>query len=200
MAHLPVIAQTFRVALEWHHSNGQIAVNVIHIHTAGAGKLASDVQENLDDNISSNMWLTVSSGAVVTAIAITPLDGVSATLTSAPAVPAGWTGGASGDFSPATATLIKETTALRGREHRGRVFLPFTAESQMSDGVIDPTTAASVTTAWNGFQGAIEVDADTPMGICVASYKLATQINVSSFLCESLAATQRRRQGRLRGS
>jgi hypothetical protein len=200
MPALPVIAQTYRVALNWRTSGGQIAVNVIHIHTAAAGVNAVDIMENLDDSVGSNMWLGVSSSAVVTLVAITPLDGVTATSDFAPAVPAGWTGGSSGDFSPATAILVKETTALRGRSHRGRVYLPFAGEPAISDGTLDGTIAATMTTAWTGFQAAIAVDATTPMSICVASYKLATQIAVDTFNVEALVATQRRRQGRLRGA
>jgi hypothetical protein len=200
MPALPVIAQTFRCALNWRSSAGQIAVNVIHIHTAAAGKSAADVFENLNDDMGSNAWLTVSSTAVVESVSITPLDGVSATVTFAPTVPAHWTGGQAGDFSPATSTLIKETTSLRGRSHRGRIYLPFTGESVMSNGIIDPTTVATMSTEWNALQGVLAADALTPMSICVASYKLATQIAVDTFFVEGVAATQRRRQGRLRGA
>lgn len=200
MPALPTIANTFRVALLWQSANGQTAVNVMHIHTNTSGKVPLDVMENLDDNAGSNLWLSVSSTAVVKEIQITPLDGVSATVGFAPATPASWTGGQSGDFSPATAVLVKLTTAHRGRTARGRLFLPYTGESAMSDGNLDSGIQSSMQTEWTAFNGAIASDADTPMSIVVASYKLATIENVTSFFVEPVLATQRRRQGRLRSA
>jgi len=200
MATLPVIADTFRCALNWTTSGGQIAVNVIHIHTVTSGKTAADVDEVLEDQVGSNLWLSVSSTAQVTDIAITPLDGVSATQHFVPAVPAGWTGGQAGDFSPATAAIVKIPTDQRGRSKRGRVFLPFTGESVMANGVLDNTTRSSMETQWNTFQAALKADPDTPCFICVASYKLASQREPLALSVEHLLATQRRRQGRLRGA
>lgn len=199
MPALPVIADTYRVALNWLSSTGQIAANVIHIRTRASGHTAGDVMENLDDNAGSNLWLSCSSSAVVKDVAITPLDGSSATVHFSPASPGAWTGGQAGDFSPATSAIVKLTTSLRGRSHRGRIFLPFTGESVMSDGVLDSTTAASMNTEWTAFAGVIGADADTPMDIVVASYKLAQANIVDFFNVEGLLATQRRRQGRLRG-
>lgn len=200
MPALPVIANTFRVALNWRTSGGQIAANVIHIETAASGKLASDVDEVIEDAVGSGLWLSASNSAQVTDIAITPLDGTSATQHFTPGTPAAWTGGQAGDFSPASSAIVKFTTLLRGRSFRGRFYTPFTGESVMSDGMLDGTTAASMTTEWNSFMANLQGDPTTPCGIVVASYKHAVATDIVAFNVEGVLATQRRRQGRLRGA
>jgi hypothetical protein len=200
MPALPVIADTFRIAMHWTDGAGQNAVNVIHTKSA-ASAVASDVMELLDDTVTSNMWPSVATGCHVDDVAITPLDGTSATAHFSPGTPGNWTGGAgSAEYEPQISVIVKLTTLHRGRSFRGRVYLPFTAESVVSKGAVDPTIAGDITTAWQTFVGALESDPTTSSSLVVASYKLAVATDVISVLGEAEAATQRRRQGRNRGA
>lgn len=197
MPALPIIADTFRCALNWKDATGQTAVNVIHIRTATSGHNAGDVMAGLNSSVIVNQWLPVVNTCVVDHVAITKLDGTSATQVFLPATPAHWTGGNPPDFSPASAGIITLRTAFRGRSKRGRIFLPFMSENIISAGGLNPTTAANVTAAWNTFEANMAAAA-IPIGLVVASYKLAVAEDVAALACESVLATQRRRQGRLR--
>lgn len=199
MPALPIIADTYRCALNWKDATGQTATNVIHIRTATSGHTASQVMAGLDSSVIANMWLPVVNTAVVDNVAITPLDGVSATQVFHPATPAHWTGGNPPDFSPASSAIITLRTIHRGRSKRGRVFLPFASENIISAGNLNSTTAGNVTTAWNTFETNLAAAA-VPEGLVVASYKLASAEDIFTLACETVLATQRRRQGRLRSA
>jgi hypothetical protein len=195
---LPIIAQVYRVALEW-FCVGQSAVNVIHVATDAAGKTPLQVFTCLDAHVSTLMFDSVTADAAVATVNITPLDGVTPTGIFPTGSVAKWGGNGSTDFIPAAATIIKLATATRGRSFRGRIFLPFLAEDANSRGQIDGPTATAMSTAWTTFAAAIDADATTPMNLVVASYKLATAAAVTELHAETTAATQERRQARLRG-
>lgn len=195
---LPVIARTFRVALAWVAAPPASAVNVMHFRTTSSGHTPGDVYNCINAHVTAAMWKTVSDGAAVQTVTVTPLDGSGATLEALTGEPVKWTGGTPGNPIPQSAGIVKLTTALRGRSFRGRVFLPFTSEGAQNAGAIDATLAAAATTAWNVFAGAIGADATTPMSIVVASYKLAAATDVEEIGVELETGTQRRRQTRLR--
>jgi hypothetical protein len=197
MAALPIIADVFRVAMNWTEPGGQTATNVMHFRDVAGGNTASDLMTALDAHVTANMWLAVFTGAVVTDVAITPLDGTSATDHFQPATPSHWTGQNGADFVPAGSAILKLATTKRGRSHRGRVFLPFLPESSQTKGVLDSTQEAATTTNWTTFLHALE-GATPAWDWVVASYKLATADAVVVVSCEPMIATQRRRQGRLR--
>jgi hypothetical protein len=199
MGALPVIADVFRCALNWTTSGGQTATNVIHIHDQAGGHNQSDAMAVLNATVTATMWRPVVPSAVVTDVAITPLDGSSATQHFAPATPAHWTGQNGTDFVPQVSVLLKLATVQRGRSKRGRVFLPFTAESSIQNGLVDSTQAASMTTDWTTFLSALLTHSPSWEWV-VASYKNASMQAVDTVTCELVAATQRRRQGRLRGA
>jgi hypothetical protein len=199
MPALPSIANTFRCAFRWSDTSGQNAVNVIHITTSAAGRTPLQVFTALDANVDTNMWGFQSTNAAVDSIDITPLDGVSATNSFLTGRPGKWTGQSGGtDYTPAVSALIKLQTVHRGRSHRGRIFLPFVVEGMVTRGVLDAGVVASVGAAWSDYADDLVADATTPCSIVVASYKLASADVAHVVSCESVAGTQRRRQGRLR--
>lgn len=194
MAPLPVITNVFRVAFNWQGPRGTTATNVMHFECP-AGFPLSLVAEGLDDAATVAMWDWVAATCSVVDIAITPLDGLSPTEHFTPPTPANWIGGGLGEALPSTAGLIKLVTGTRGRSHRGRVFIPFVGEGEVSTGLM--TDVAAVQAAWVAFSAALA--SDTPAIILgVASYKLATFSAITSLVAEGEAATQRRRQSRLR--
>lgn len=200
MPPLPIIANTFRVSLDWTNGAGQIAENVIHIRTHAAGPDASAIFELLQDTVTSNMWASVGSGGAIQQVDIIPLDGVTATESFATGGAGIWAGGGVGEVLPAVAAMVKLGTGLRGRSHRGRVFVPFTSEAGVTAGILNAGTAALMQTDWTAFLLALSADATTPSDLVVASYKLSSAAAVTGLLVESALGTQRRRQGRLRGA
>lgn len=189
---LPVIADTYRVALNWVHTNGQHAVNVMHFYRTSSTAVA--VATALDANVASGMWLGVSSGAHVSSIEVTALDGASATYVLGTSG-AKWTGSATGDVLVPFSVVVKLSTGNRGRSNRGRVFLPLVGASNITAGVWTTAGLATSQTAWNTFLTAMTTATTFPV---VASYKLASQRFVTSFLVEATLGVQRRRQERLR--
>lgn len=191
---LPVITNVFRCALDWAHSDGSHAVNVIHLKSAGA--TPTTVFTDLDASVSANMWKCMQAGASVISVAITPLDGTSATEDFATGAPAKWTGSASGsEYIPAVAGLVKLTTARRGRSYRGRVFLPYTGEDAQSAGRLVAGAYGPMQTAWNAFLAAI-TGAGTDF--VVASYLHSTAEFVTNIFVEHECGTMRSRQERVR--
>jgi hypothetical protein len=61
--------------------------------------------------------------------------------------------------------------------------------------VLDPAAAANTTTAWANFLTSMNAD---DHAMVIASYKLSDAFLVTGIGCESVPATQRRRQDRLR--
>lgn len=191
MAPLPVIANVYRVALSW---NGGDAVNVMHIRRAGSTE--ADVMTALEghvDDQDASLWNTVSSDFVVNAVDITKLDGVSGTQRFTPATPASWTGGRSGDRIPGYCTLVSLRTLKRGREHRGRLYLPAMPEGSQVTGFILDTNLPPMETAWRTFMLAMK---DSGFPLVVASYKNASAEDVVNLHLNRKAAVQRRRQAR----
>lgn len=192
MATLPIIADTYRCALNWRHTNGQTAANVIHIRKAAS--TAAAVAAGIDANVTAAMWQPLSNGASVQEVRVTPLDGSTATTILA-VTGAKWTGGTAGDYTPAAAVLISLRTPFRGRSYRGRLFLPYLTETYQSNGSLDATARSNAQTAWDTFYSALNAGGFLWV---VASYKLAIANSATARIVESAIATMRPRQSRLR--
>ena len=193
MAPLPVIADTYRVAIDWRITGGsQVAENVIHAHTTtlsatalGAALLAS---------FQANQWEATVNTAAIQSLSITPLDGSSATVHVA-ASSGNVTGGVAGQWEPAVSAVLSFYTAKRGRSYRGRFYTPFIGETPLANGHLGGTYPADLQTAWGAFQTALTAAGATHV---VASYKHSTSDLITSYLCQDAVGTQRRRQTRIR--
>lgn len=201
---LPILPGTHRCALNWVTASGQHAVNVMHISRDDGLYGSSNVMTLLNAHVTAAMWDTVASAWSVSFVAITPLDGISSTTDYFPATPAHWQGNTGGDFVPNVASIVKMQTGVRGRDNRGRLFLPSPAESQISNGKITDGTDTTASLAWSAFLAAIAADATTPSHLVVAAYDRkhhglgAHVTDVTVVGVETILATQRRRQTRLR--
>jgi len=166
----------------------------MHFRDALGTHNATDLAGSLDDAKPSHFLDGIVADASVALFHITKLDGVSATQTF---TGGNWIGGsASGDMIPQVARLIKLQTGFRGRSRRGRVFLPFVAESAQNGGnMIGDSAGPLVTTAWNTWRGDLIADG---FNLVVASYKLEDAEDVTVCTAETPTATQRRRQSRNR--
>lgn len=202
---LPTILGTYRCVAHWLDSTtSQTAINVIHISSGVTVTNVVNAKNALLACWSANMQLFMPTTVALTAFDITPLDGHTATQTFGTGSTAAFKGGSAVDFAPAVSALIRIQTGLRGRENRGRVYLPFVSESQMTNGSLISADPPIVGTAWNAFVTALGAQSPTPFTFGVASYDRkgggagAHFTATTGVFCETLLATQRRRQGRLR--
>jgi hypothetical protein len=190
---LPVIANTYRVALDYTDSaTGQSATNVIHVRQASTDAIA--IAGVVDAAAAINVMYQAPATASLEQIKCTPLDGSGSTHTRIP-TNAHWVGGSSGDFIPGASVVVSYGTDLRGRSHRGRIYLPFVCESLQGDGSISSGTATIIREAWEATSGAIIAAGAAQV---IASYKLASAADITSWLVLTGLGTQRRRQTRVR--
>jgi hypothetical protein len=195
MPPLPIIANTYRCALNWRDvATGQTAENVIHVRKASSS--AMGIFTALDGSVSFDCWASVRNSCEVASVSITPLDGTSPTVEFV-ASGSQWIGaGGTGDLLPQVAALVKLTTATRGRSYRGRVFLPFTAEGITASGALDNTTVTALQTGWDNLLSTLS--STFTAKLVVASYRLQTAADVTAVLAERETGTQRKRQQRNR--
>lgn len=185
-----MIPNVYRVALNWQHTNGQTATNVMHFRRSAS--TATEVAGIIDANVTAGMWGHTSSGARVTSIDVTPLNGSGATVNQ-PTSGAKWTGAAGTDpFIPAAACVVSLRTGNRGRRNRGRIFMPFIAEGAFDNGTI--ANAIATQGVWTTFVAAMNT---ASCQLCVASYLGSYSSDVTTILVEPRAGTVRRRQSRL---
>lgn len=191
MAALPIIADTYRCALNWINTQStDVATNVIHIQKSGTN--AAAVWAQLDAAAAGGLWIPVSQTGFVDNVHVTPLDGSSVTFPVFTGRPTKWRGaGGTGDYFPAGAAVVKFLTATRGRSYRGRAYLPWVTETEQSNGSITPADVTSWTAAWVTWLTAMTTSGFVPV---VASYKLATADPIIAVTGEPRLATQRRRQ------
>ena len=197
---LPVIADVARVALLGdRNAAGTNTVNVIHVERADSGTSWEDVATNVRQKLAAGdmveMWGANTSGWTLQAFHLTPLDGATNTievLRGANDWPVGQTGGGT---IPQACALVKLTTAQRGRRGRGRLYLGPIGESGQADGVLNGTIQGQVSAAWDAFANALIGDTNSA-AVGVASYKYRDWHQATTIACESMTATQRRRQKR----
>lgn len=191
---LPIIDDCYRVALNW---TGPIynATNVIHILSPTGDE--SDIFDALDANVSSLNFAPCSDAFSVSTVVITKLDGTpdGRVFPTAAGTPANWDGGTGGEMVPQVAALIKLLSGASGRSGRGRIFLPFVAESAMTTGNIGSTPLGQLQTAWEDLANALVTNTPS-MALAVASYKLESASQVLAVQAEEPIATIRRRNKR----
>jgi hypothetical protein len=198
---LPVLPNVFRVTFLYTPVAGQAPpANVMHFHTSQTGTAAGNLYTAINANVTSAMWGSLTTGTFVTTVNIIQLDGVSPTFTYSTGSPTKWQGTSGGTATPQVSTLLKLGTGHRGRSYRGRIYLPNTASSAFSIGVVSGPLVTSIGAAWNTFINALAVATPTPYTLQVVSYQRPPAhgapftTDVTTLTCESYTATQRRRQ------
>lgn len=190
---LPVIANVFRVTLNFSSGFGPATHNVLHVSAPTRNE--SDVALQLDEAAVAALWLPLSSAYTLASWTVLALDGSSAGITLGAS--AGNNGGGGPEPSPATAAIMTLRTALRGPANRGRIFMGPVGESAMDGGHADFDRDAWVG-GWGTFAGTLAA-LDPPIHFGVASYKHATFTELTDFFAQPILGTQRKRQSRLRG-
>lgn len=191
MAVLPIIPNIFRVTINWADLGGATGKNVMHF--SGPSKDSQDVADALTANTQTNQFQGMSTTAAALTATILPLDGV--TPGADYSLGTSWQGQTASDYMTAPAVIIKHVTAVRGRSGRGRIYLPFVAETQQNAGRITPGSVTNMTGAWVAFANAMEADG---IALGVASYTESIWRQSINIACESALGTQRRRQQRVR--
>lgn len=161
----------------------------MHFREASTG--VETLEALLLTSVKIGMWQYTGTGEHIESFDCTPLDGSSNTSHTPTGLTADWTGSISvADITPQVAVLVKSVTAVRGRSHRGRSFLPWCAESVNTAGTLSESTRASMEVAWNLFRTTMATGGWAPV---VASYKLAEATDITNYHVEPITATQRRR-------
>jgi len=197
MPPLPVIADTYRVTLDWSGASSVGAKNVFHVYAPGGdvAGVGGAIDGAFDDgNAAGNLWQCVTSTAFFSSYEVLPLDGSTGTQIFAPTN--AQQGQVSGDYIPQSAGVISFKTAIRGPRGRGRMYLGPVGESVQDNGQMHSTTAASLLAAWAAFIASLDT-ASCPLTI--ASYVHRDQHVVTSHRVDQYMGTQRRRQDRIAG-
>lgn len=187
---LPVIANVYRVTLNWNRVGAIRPVNVLNFVSTGS---ATHVGSVISGAFTSGMFDCMRTDAILNNLSILPLDGVSGTITYSGFSVTGNAG--TGDFEPSTCAVVSLKTGLRGPKHRGRVFIGPVAQSKDINGTL--ADAGTIQTSWNTFATAIAAATPT-VNLGVASYKFASFQDVATITCDSVVGVQRRRNNQSR--
>jgi hypothetical protein len=186
---LPVIADCFRVTVEWGSQNGVTPRNVFHVSSTSDDVTA--IGAAILGAYQEGQWTAMHNGFEQLNLAILPLDGSTATtLIDAVGTPNS-TGASTGDMVPEAALIMSFATGLRGPAHRGRIYIGPVGESEIDSGKIQGDFGATAD-AWAAFQDAL-IASSPSCALVVASYKHATMAQVHTIVGKGDVATQRRR-------
>lgn len=192
---LPVIANTYRIALIWNRHSGVAPVNVFHVRDTAPTHTDTQVGNAVWAALDNEMFTGINTAHEVHDMLVTNLTAANA-ATSVPNL-AGNHGQSTGDSIPNLCALMSLHTAQRGSRGRGRCYVGPITETAQADGIFDATKAATMLTGWNNFIAALV--ANTPhLELVVASYRHADAHSITSIRVDSVCATQRRRQDQLR--
>jgi hypothetical protein len=187
MPTLPVIADTFRITLNYSSFEGVTPRNVFHVGnplldvTALAGVL--------NDNWVTNMAAPLRADYNPVTFDILPLDGTTPTSNHTFLGPDDFCNGG-GDPVPEAAFVLSLKTAQRGPRGRGRLFIGPASEEDIENGKAVNTARDSCQEAWSTFAANILGDG---AGLVVASYVHADKHVVTGVTVDSDLGTQRRR-------
>lgn len=186
----PVIADMFRVVLTWLNVSGAYGVNVLHVSAPGMDE--TDVYTAMNNDWQNAQQQTMSDDSDMDAVSVQALDGVSAEVLFPSFGDS--SGQTAGDAVLQAATLVSLRTPLLGARHRGRVYLPFTAEGALVNGALDGTARDTQQTAWEDYRTNLIANG---LALAIVSYKFGTAAAVTSLSIPQYPATQRRRIQRL---
>jgi hypothetical protein len=192
---LPIIDDVYRCAVNQHVGDLPIA-NVIHVK-ADTGTSAHDVADAVQSawGTSGGFSDAQVNDLVYDNVVVTPLDGSSLSQSMTFGTADHHQGALSGrGVPPNVAFVISLHTAVRGRSHRGRIYLAGLIETLAAD----PSTAwsstaiSSMATIWSTFTSQLSAGPGSPFMV-VASYKLEEALSVDEVRFNAPFGTQRKR-------
>jgi hypothetical protein len=194
MAPLPVIPDIIRVQMFWTETDGATAANVWHLRTSATD--LPDIGAVIQTAWNAGQMHNTSARATITQMALTPLDGSTATYVT-PFGSAHNVGAGSAECLIEGCTVVSFRTATRGSKGRGRVYVPFVPEDAQSGGKLIGSNITAVSAGWNTFNDSLAAS-DIVGNIAVASYLHDNAHDVVSFSNDVVIGIQRRRVQRLR--
>jgi hypothetical protein len=198
MPPLPVITNVVACHVKGLLTNGRQWVNGYHVLKPSGMSIATFI--STVDPLLLALYQTNHTGggaamlnhmpatASLQAIYYLPLDGSSATTIVSHVV----AGVAGGDALPASSTLtVTSQTGLRGRDKRGRVFLPpFVEADNDASGKPSATLIPQFQAQFDGFLADMTTATTFPV---VASYKHASQALITDYVVRAVWASRRKR-------
>jgi hypothetical protein len=165
----------------------------ITVRAPDGTKTDTDVFNAVNGNVpNNNMWSAMDIDAHITTLNIRRLDGNSAGVDHA-VTGTHWQGQNGSSPILQGAVVVSFKTALSGRTHRGRSYIPFIGENVSENGTIASGQLSIMQPAWNTFLSAMQSD-DYPLG--VASCQTDQLTDVTSCVVRPYLKTQRRRARR----
>lgn len=175
-------------------SAGLYAITTFAVASAHTDRL--DLYADIGVHVSSSMFGAFTEDVKATEVTITDLDGSTQPLT----FPgwANWRGGRNTgpECIPQACVTVSEYTSQPGRSGRGRMYLPFIAETAAQQGYVAAADVASMQTAWDDFIADLLAET-TPITLGVASRTDEAFYDIQSVVIRNVISTQRRRQSRL---
>lgn len=96
--------------------------------------------------------------------------------------------------APNVAALVKKITNVGGRQGRGRLYWPFVMQSWIDDGGnIGGAETGTITNCWTDFADGLSAAGYSAVLLHAESSPSKPPHQIEGFLCDGLAATQRRR-------
>ena len=198
MPPLPVIANVIACHVRGTLPNGRQWVNGYHVLKPGGMSIATAIA-TIDPLLVAlyntahagggiSLLSVMSTGLHMSDISYLPLDGSSATSTVSHALAGGE---ATDQLANSTAITVTSQTGLRGRDKRGRVFLPPICENQnFPGGVPNPALITGWQINFNGYLADATTATIFPV---VASYKHATQNLITKYVVRAVYSSRRKR-------
>lgn len=191
---LPIIANVAQARLIWTSDSApRPAVNDLYFKDVVGGASINSLWTLLDASVTAGMWdLVGGTNTKVSSVRLTPLDGITAGTVKTPAG-AKWASGSSADPILQGAAVVTFASTIRGPRGRGRIFLPFIAESGQTAGVLSSGSVTTMQAAWTAFINAMGAGS-WPQHVVSAVHTdshVVGAVTVRSFL-----KTQRRRARR----
>lgn len=198
MPPLPVIADVYRVSLDWIGAGGVTPRNSLHFRTAFTDLDEIGAAFNLGwqtARATAEPLFAMSSDFECFDVDVLPLDGTTASHTVR--LEAEIQGNTEGEWSPATAVVASLHTTQRGARGRGRMYIGPIAESKMENGLLVTASVIEMQSGWEALLDQFQT-AVTGLQLVIASYVHADAHDVTSVRVDSILGTQRRRQDQLR--
>jgi len=200
MPALPVITGAVKVSFIWTATGTPLAVTTLGFTTTVTDLTA--FATIVEGAVTAGMWAHTTTGYSINSVHYFAYDGVTPTLIR-PVTGTQWAGSAApGDVVVAPAVLVSLRTVARGPWARGRMYLPFPAESSVSNGSLGGALVTSMQAVWNTFRTTTNGQAATMAVITLATNagpppRSPVARPVTSLTVEAPLATLRRRQDRL---
>lgn len=191
---LPIISDLYLCRLIWNSASApRPASNDLYFKDQAGGHTGTDVYNAINAHVVANMWTNCHSGGSVAKVVTTKLDGTAASVDHVTGSPAKWTGSGGSDPILQGCQVVTLRTGFRGRSRRGRIYLPWIAETNQVAGTCDPTDTALMQTAWGTFLSDM-VTAGYPLHVCSKLH--SDSIQVATTTVQAFLKTQRRRTRR----